>query len=96
MRIPSVPGGSHWGGGIFIHSEDHARLGLLVLAGGVWAGRRILPTGWVEAMCTPSALNPEYGLLWWLNTDRRYQPAAPATSVFAMGAGGNVQTLVDY
>ena len=26
VRMPSVPGGSHWGGGLWIGSRDHARL----------------------------------------------------------------------
>ena len=27
--VQSVPGGSHWGGGVFIHARDQARIGLL-------------------------------------------------------------------
>jgi CubicO group peptidase (beta-lactamase class C family) len=29
-RIQSVPGGGHWGGGLFIGARDHARFGLLI------------------------------------------------------------------
>ena len=43
----SVPGGSHWGGGIFMHSEDHARFGQLIANDGCWDGQRLLPEGWV-------------------------------------------------
>lgn len=85
----SVPGGTHWGGGMRVHAEDQARLGLLVLAGGVWDGVRLLPPGWVAASGTPCPLNPDYGLLWWLNRTRRF-PEADAESLFATGAGGNV------
>lgn len=85
--MTSVSGGGHWGGGIFIGSADHARVGLLVQRGGRWRGRDILPPGWVDAMLTPCAHNAQYGYLWWLNTDRSLYPAAPATSVFAMGGG---------
>jgi CubicO group peptidase (beta-lactamase class C family) len=85
----SVPGGSHWGGGICINSLDHARLGQLVLREGTWEGRELLPAGWCRQMLTPCDVNPVYGYLWWLNTERAYKPSAPATSIFAFGAGGN-------
>ena len=34
-RMESVSGGGHWGGGLFISSRDHARVGQLVLRRGV-------------------------------------------------------------
>ncbi len=92
--VQSVSGGGHWGGGMFIHAEDQARIGLMMLAGGVWGRQRILPAGWVRESVTPCALNPRYGLFWWLNTDGSYQPSAPRDAFFAIGAGGNV-TWVD-
>jgi len=93
-RVQSVSGGGHWGGGVFIHAEDQARIGLLALGDGVWGEQRLLPTGWIEACRTPCALNPQYGLLWWLNTGRGKWPAASAESFCFVGAGGNV-TWVD-
>jgi CubicO group peptidase (beta-lactamase class C family) len=88
--IESVSGGAHWGGGMFISARDHARLGYLIQRRGAWEGRQLLAEAWVDALTTPSALNPIYGLLWWLNTDRAYYPAAPATSFFAVGMGTNL------
>ena len=93
-RIASVAGGSHWGGGVFIHAEDQARIGLLVQRGGRWGGRALLDPAWIAAAATPCALNPQYGFLWWLNTDRRLYPSAPPDSIFFRGAGGNV-TWID-
>ena len=90
QKLPSVPGGAHWGGGIFISSEDHARLGLLIQRDGVWNGQHILPTGWVDFLREPSPCFPSYGGLWWVNRDRVQYPSAPATSFFAMGAGTNL------
>ena len=87
---PSVPGGSHWGGGLWMGSRDHARFGLLIHCGGHWNGRRLLPEQWVDEMRRPCALNPEYGLLWWLNTGRRQFPSAPESSYAARGAGSNL------
>jgi CubicO group peptidase (beta-lactamase class C family) len=88
--VQSVPGGGHWGGGIFMHAEDLARLGLLMLRRGAWGERQILEPGWIDASTAPAELNPAYGLLWWLNTGRKPYPHASATSYFAKGAGGNI------
>jgi CubicO group peptidase (beta-lactamase class C family) len=93
-RLASVPGGSHWGGGIFVSTLDHARLGLMVARGGIWDGTRILPRGWVEAMTTPCPLNPGYGFMWWLNTGHAQFKTAPADAFFAMGAGTHVVAIL--
>ncbi|WP_439595198.1 serine hydrolase domain-containing protein [Falsiroseomonas sp.] len=88
-RLPSVPGGTHWGAGMRIHAEDQARIGQLVLNRGAWEGRQVVPAAWIEQSLAACPLNPSYGFLWWLNGAGRW-PEAPADSVFAMGAGGNV------
>ncbi|HZF76390.1 MAG TPA: serine hydrolase [Acetobacteraceae bacterium] len=88
-RLPSVPGGSHWGGGMQIGAEDQARIGQMMLDRGAWGGRQVIPSSWVDASTTPCPLNPSYGFLWWLNGAGRW-PAAPRDGVYAMGAGGNV------
>lgn len=93
-RIESVSGGGHWGGGVFIHAEDQARIGLLMLREGRWNTTQLLPASWIAEQTTPCPLNPEYGLLWWLNTNRSYAPSASAEAYFAIGAGGNV-TWID-
>ena len=83
-----VSGGGHWGGGQFIGSRDHARMGQLVLQDGVWAGRRVLPEGLMRPLLEPSACNDQYGMLWWLNSGAKpLFASAPADSVFALGAG---------
>ncbi len=89
-RMPSVPGGSHWGGGLWMSTRDHARFGLLVARGGQWGERRIVSKAWIDEMRRPCPLNPQYGLLWWLNTGRTALPSAPASSFSARGAGSNV------
>ncbi|MBT4489853.1 MAG: serine hydrolase [Rhodospirillaceae bacterium] len=94
VQMPSVPGGSHWGGGLWIGAGDQALLGQLILQRGAWDGRQLLSEAWVRAMLTPCDINPEYGYLWWLNTDRARHPAASADAVAAVGAGGNT-ILVD-
>ena len=94
QRLPSVPGGAHWGGGLWISALDHARYALLMLAGGSWDGRRILSQGWVDAALSPCGLNPSYGFLWWLNTGRRFWQRASPSAFAALGAGGNLVCVV--
>ena len=89
-RLQSVPGGTHWGGGMQISSLDHARFGLLVLRDGLWAGARVLPAGWASALREPCAINDGYGMLWWLNSGRREWPSGPASAFAAVGAGSNI------
>ena len=86
----SVPGGGHWGGGVFISAADLARLGELVRNDGAFGGRQILSADWIAQMLTPSAVNPAYGLLWWLNTNGTLYPSASHESVFALGGGTNL------
>lgn len=89
-RVQSVSGGSHWGGGLFIPTRDHARVGLLVANNGRWGTRQILPENWLAQSLAPSATNAGYGFLWWLNRDGRNYPSAPHDSWFALGAGTNL------
>ena len=89
-RMPSVPGGSHWGGGLWMSSRDHARFALLVSRQGAWRGQRLLDAKWCTEMRKPSAVNPQYGLLWWLNTGCMQLPSAPESCYAARGAGSNV------
>jgi CubicO group peptidase (beta-lactamase class C family) len=93
-RMQSVSGGSHWGGGVFIHTKDQARIGLLLLHGGLWEGKRILSAEWTRRMRQPCPLYPQYGYLWWLNTGRQMYPSASEASYCASGAGGNL-TWID-
>ena len=92
--MQSVPGGTHWGGGIQISTLDHARFALLVHRDGVWDGTKLLPDRWCAALREPCAINPGYGYLWWLNTGRREWPGAPASAYAAIGAGSNL-ILID-
>jgi hypothetical protein len=89
LRMQSVSGGGHFGGGLFISTRDHARFGLLMLRRGVWGERRLLSDDWFDRLREPVAVRPDYGLMWWLNTDRERIPAAPETAYWAAGFGGN-------
>jgi CubicO group peptidase (beta-lactamase class C family) len=89
LQLQSVSGGGHWGGGVWASSWDHARFGYLMLRRGRWGDRQLLSERWLDLALTPCAVKPEYGAMWWLNTEQRLYPSAPATSFFALGAGQN-------
>jgi CubicO group peptidase (beta-lactamase class C family) len=88
-RMQSVPGGTHWGGGVSIGARDQARIGQLLLDGGVHQGRQLLPAAWVARMQRPCAIAPFYGWLVWLNREGTLFADASRESWFMIGAGGN-------
>ena len=88
LRMQSVSGGGHWGGGMQISTRAHARFGLLFLRRGKWKGRQIVPESWIDVAMTPGDVNPSYGYMWWLDPNPR-DPKEPATVYSARGAGGN-------
>ncbi|RFF28555.1 MULTISPECIES: serine hydrolase [unclassified Wenzhouxiangella] len=89
LRMQSVSGGGHFGGGLFISTADHARYGLLMLNRGVWEGTRLIPDNWFEQLRQPTEARPDYGYMWWLNTDQERIPEAPENAYWAAGFGGN-------
>ena len=88
-RVQSVPGGTHWGAGVSIGSFDQALIGALLLNNGMSNNRQVISAEWIARMCTPCPIAPFYGYLVWLNHERRIFPTAPASSVFAIGAGSS-------
>lgn len=72
LRPLGAPGGSVWvnrPGGVahsgccmLVPAETWLRLGILLLQDGRWAGRRLLPRGYVGEMRTGTPQNPYYGL----------------------------------
>ena len=86
QRMPSVPGGTHWGGGVSISARDQARIGQLLLDG----GRAVLPAGWVDWMRSACDIAPFYGGLVWLNPEGRNFPGASNGAFFMQGAGGHM------
>lgn len=93
-RMPSVPGGSHWGAGVSISADDQAKIGQMMLDQGVANEIQVVSADWIKRMHTPSPLAPFYGYLVWHNHDRRIFPALPEESYFGMGAGGHF-TLIE-
>lgn len=94
-RMQSVSGGGHWGGGLFIDTRDHARLGLLALRAGAWGEDQLVSSEWFRMATTPTEIQPDYGYMWWLNTGQERLPSAPASAFYANGAGSTNIIYVD-
>ena len=89
--VQAVGGGGHWGGGMFINAYDMARFGYLTLKRGRWKDKQILSDQWVTWALTPTPAQPTYGFMnWFLNTDKKYLPNAPAKAFAHIGNGTNM------
>lgn len=89
--VHSVSGGGHWGGGMFINAYDMARFGLFTLHRGNWNGRQLVSENWFRQATTPTTANNGYGYMnYFLNTDRKMLPAAPASAYMHVGNGTNI------
>ncbi|MCC8959872.1 serine hydrolase [Bradyrhizobium sp. Pear77] len=90
-----VKGGSDAGGGLRLRPRDMAKIGQLVLAGGRWDGRQIVPKAWIETS-TESKLkateHQSYGYLWWLGQTRL--TGRMFNWVGALGRGGQSIRIV--
>jgi len=88
--IQSVSGGGHFGGGLFINAYDMGRFGLLTLRKGNWNGKQLLSEEWIRKATTPTPANTGYGFMnYFLNTDRKLYPSAPASAYAHIGNGTN-------
>ena len=89
--MQSVSGGGHWGGGMFINARDMARFGYLTLRSGKWKDKQLISESWVKMATTPTPAEPTYGFMnWFLNTDKKLLPSAPATAFYHLGNGTNM------
>ncbi len=89
--VQSVSGGGHWGGGMFINARDMARFGLLTARSGKWRNRQILSEAFIKQAKTPTVAQPTYGFMnWFLNTDKKLYPNAPASAFAHVGNGTNL------
>ena len=88
LQVQSVSGGGHFGGGIFINSLDHARFGLLFLRQGQWNNQQLVSKQWVRDVQKSSQANPDYGYLWWNNSQENWKGVTKEV-YYAAGFGGN-------
>ena len=91
MAVQSVSGGGHWGGGMIINGWDMARFGYLMLRNGKWKDRQLISPAWIGLSSTPTPVKTDYGFMnWYLNTDKKFLPSAPASAVTHVGNGTNI------
>jgi CubicO group peptidase (beta-lactamase class C family) len=89
--MQSVSGGGHWGGGMFINAYDLARFGLLIMRNGRWENKQLISPEFLKRAGTPSAPQPTYGYMnFFLNTDQKLYPSAPAGTIAFLGNGTNI------
>jgi CubicO group peptidase (beta-lactamase class C family) len=90
-----VRGDTDAGGGLRLRPRDMAKIGQLVLAGGRWNDRQVIPKAWIETS-TASKLRAtdglSYGYLWWLGRSR--PNARDINWVGALGRGGQSIRIV--
>lgn len=90
IKMQSVTGGGHSGGGVFVSTLDQARFGYLFLKNGHWQGKQLISRDWVKQATTASKPNPSYGFMWWLNQGpRAWENINEPHLFYAAGFGGN-------
>ena len=76
--------------GLHLTDRDFARLGYLLLHGGNWNGKQIVPKWWLDlATKSSQSLNPSYGYTFWVNTDGKLWPGVPKDAFAFMGYASN-------
>lgn len=91
LKVQSVSGGGHWGGGMWISARDQARFGYFTLRLGRWKDRQLLSEEWFRLARTPTPAEPGYGFMnFFLNTGQRRLPSAPESAWVHLGSGTNM------
>lgn len=90
LKMKSVTGGGHSGGGMFVSTLDQARFGLLFLNEGRWQDKQLISKTWVNKVQQSSSANQSYGYMWWLNRgERKWKQVDDEFIYYAAGFGGN-------
>ena len=64
--------------------RDMVRIGEMLMHKGVFQGRQVMPSGWIEEMIQPSKANVNYGMQLWMGNDFvEYRPYDARTTTFA-------------
>lgn len=81
--------------GIHVSARELARFGYLMLHGGAWRGRQLVPRWWIDlATKTSQNLNPNYGYTWWVNTKSTRWPGLPQDTFALCGYRSNYCCII--
>jgi CubicO group peptidase (beta-lactamase class C family) len=85
VTLPHTPGE----GGIALRSTDALRFGYMLLRGGAWQGKQLVPREYVALCSRPSPFNVQspFSLMFEVNADG-HVAGAPRDAFFKSGAGG--------
>jgi CubicO group peptidase (beta-lactamase class C family) len=90
-----VRGETDAGGGLRLRPRDMAKIGQLVLNGGLWTGRQIVSRSWVDVSTTrkiDATDSQAYGYLWWLGRVQHHK--REVEWIGALGRGGQSIRIV--
>ena len=90
-QIGSVSGGTRWGGGLWINSEDLARFGLLVLNHGNWNDKQLVSGAVAQGRDDAERARSRLRLpVVAEHASSKQWPSGPASSFAALGNGSNI------
>ncbi len=78
------------GGGLRLRSRDLAKIGLMLINGGQWNDRQVVPASWIAEATSPKVQAREgvgYGYQFWQHTWQT--PCGPMPASYMSGNGGN-------
>ncbi|MDX1383047.1 MAG: serine hydrolase, partial [Thermoanaerobaculia bacterium] len=90
----AAPDGTrHTGGGLSLRPRDFLKIGQLVLDGGAWNGRQVVPAAWIAESTSRQTGEGDtpYGYQWWLGSFDAGGEAVEA--IQALGYGGQILSI---
>jgi CubicO group peptidase (beta-lactamase class C family) len=105
QKVRNDPVSIHPAYHMYLSTRDMARLGYLMLRGGFWNARELIPSSWVVELTTLTTHAEEahgyenwglgYGRLWWLFDDPKSRAGGPLHGAYtAIGAFGQYITVI--
>ena len=88
---------THTGGGLGLRSRDLAKIGYLLVSGGRWNGKQVVPAAWIEESTRPHVQADTalwYGYQWWLQSLPNSVGSAGAHNEVIEGRGWGGQYVV--
>jgi CubicO group peptidase (beta-lactamase class C family) len=72
-----------------------ARFGYLIMNKGKWGDKQLISENWIQMASTPTPVKTEYGFMnYFLNTDKKFMPNAPASAIAHIGNGVNAVVML--